>query len=80
MANGLKIANLNSGSRGGGGGYSGGGYSNGGGGGAAKPNSDAGTMYVWNNATKKIDALPATRSEYEKFYGVNLTDMASRRR
>ena len=79
MANALAIANLNSGSRGGGGGgYSGGGYSSGGG--TAKPNSDAGTMYVWNNATKKIDALPATRSEYEKFYGVNLTDMASRRR
>ena len=69
MANDLRIANINSGSRGGGGGgYSGGGYSGGGSGNA----QNAGTMYVWNNATKTIDAVPATIAAWNKNFNTSV--------
>ena len=84
MANALAIANLNSGSRGGGGGgYSGGGYSSGGyssGGGNGSASSKVGSMGVWNNATKTIDYIPATRAAYEQHFGTNWSNMANRRR
>ena len=81
MAIDLKIANLNRGSRGGGGGYSGGGYSGGGYSSASTaPAKNVGTMGVWNNATKTIDYIPATKAAYDAHFQTSLAAKKNVRR